>query len=88
MNASPVNNQHCQSESNMDAAINLCSYKSLCHLNELALPAISALSSVTASDGFGLTPASRCSENGARVRPKRLSSFLDSSSKFSFTAHP
>ncbi len=46
----------------------------------------SALSSVTASDGFGLTPASRCSENGARVRPKRLSSFLDSSGKIFLTA--
>lgn len=40
---------------------------------------VSVLSSASSSDGFGLTPASRGSENGARVRPKRLSSFLDSS---------
>ena len=39
-------------------------------------------SSAMASDGFGLAPASHCSRNGARVRPKRLSSFLDSSNCF------
>jgi hypothetical protein len=32
-----------------------------------------------ASDDFGLTPSPRRLQNSARVRPKRLSSFLDSS---------